>query len=358
MSQNLSRTVYVFSDGAEHTTARYFERAIGALDGWQCVYLDALFDLALLGSDDILFYVDPAPAWPLGLESLPCLTVAYLIDVHQDLHSRLEMAQFFDAVFIAQKDFVSPFRQMGHRHAHWLPLACDPEIHNADSKIRPYDVGFVGKLGVPGTQRYEILSSVLPKYRTNDYLKYYPPREMAAVYGQSKIVFNASINGDVNMRVFEAMAAGALLVTDRIGNGLSELFEEGTHYIGYSTISEALEKIGCFLQKSAERDRIARAGQRAVLEHHTFDRRWESIRQKSDGAYGQAPARSLSRAVLGELYAAVFVALRQPWRLSQVCRRYGMSGQVALLWLKSWGRWVNARIPLTPNAIKARILRQ
>ena len=30
---------------------------------------------------------------------------------------------------------------------------------------------------------------------------------MAAVYGQSKIVFNASINGDVNLRVFERVAS-------------------------------------------------------------------------------------------------------------------------------------------------------
>ncbi len=48
-STGLSRTVYVFSVGAEHTTARYFARAISALDGSQCLYLDALFDPALLG---------------------------------------------------------------------------------------------------------------------------------------------------------------------------------------------------------------------------------------------------------------------------------------------------------------------
>jgi len=355
---SLSRIVYVFSVGAEHTTARYFERAIGTLGGWQCIYLDALFDPALLGSDDIFFYIDPAPAWPLGLESLPCLTVAYLIDVHLDLHSRLQMARFFDAVFIAQKDYVFAFNKMGHRQLHWLPLACDAEIHNANSKAHAYDVGFVGKLGARGTHRHELLSSVLPKYRTNDYMKYYSPREMAAVYGQSKIVLNASIHGDVNMRVFEAMAAGALLVTDRIGNGLSELFEEGTHYIGYSTIAEALGKIDYFLEKSAERDRIARAGQQAVLMHHTYGQRWKFIREQSENTYGQAPARSLSRTVLGELYADVFVTLRQPWRIRWVCRRYGMSGKVALLWLKSWGRWMNARIPLTPNAIKARIFHQ
>ncbi len=351
------RTVYVFSVGVERTTARYFERAIDGLDGWKCVYLDAMFDPAILGSEDIFFYIDPAPAWPLGMEALPCLTVAYLIDVHNDLRSRLKMAQFFDVVFIAQKEYVQTFQQMGHRPAHWLPLACDAESHNTDSKTRPYDVGFVGQLGMRNTKRYKTLTSVLPRYRTNDYLKYYPPREMATIYGQSRIVFNASINGDVNMRVFEAMAAGALLVTDRIGNGLSELFEEGTHYIGYSSISEAMEKISYFLDKSAERERIARAGQRAVLEHHTYGCRWESIRLQSENAYGQAPARSFSRRALSELYTDIFVILRQPWRISQVCRRYGMSAQMALLWLKAWGRWVNARIPLTPNAIKARINR-
>lgn len=353
----MSRTVYIFSIGSECTTARYFSRAISRLDSWKCLYLDKLFDPSLLTPDDIFFYVDPAPAWPLGLESFPCTTVAYLIDVHQDLNSRLQIAQFFDAVFIAQKEFVPTFQQMRDRHTQWLPLACDAVLHNPGSKTRVYDVGFVGKFGMQNTQRYEILSAVLPKYQTNDYLKYYPPQEMAMVYGQSKIVFNASINGDVNMRVFEAMAAGALLVTDRIGNGLADLFEEGTHYIAYSTISEAMEKIDYFLNKNEERERIASAGQRSVLKHHTYDHRWKLILKESDRVYGHAPARSFSQAALGELYADVFLMLRQPWRISQVLRRYGMSGQLALRWLKSWGRWVNARVPLTPNAIKARYIR-
>lgn len=351
----MSRTVYLFSDRAEHTTARYFARAIRGLEGWQCVYLDALFDPTLLGLEDILFYVDPAPAWPLGLESVSCRTMAYFIDVHQDLHSRLQVAQLFDAVFIAQKEFVTAFRQMGHRRAYWLPLACDPAVHSMYSETRPYDVGFVGKLGKRGTSRYESLLSVLPNYQTNDYSRYYLPREMAVVYSRSKIVFNASINRDLNMRVFEAMAAGALLVTDRIGNGLSELFQEGIHYIGYSTIPEAMEKIGYFLERNAERERIAHAGQRVVLEHHTYRHRWESVWQQAENAFGQAPARCFSRMALRELYGDVFVTLRQPWRIGCVCRCYGLDSKIALRWLKSCGRWVNARIPFTPNAIKARL---
>jgi hypothetical protein len=36
--------VYIFNVSAEHTTARHFARVISALDGWQCVYLDAYFN--------------------------------------------------------------------------------------------------------------------------------------------------------------------------------------------------------------------------------------------------------------------------------------------------------------------------
>ena len=49
---------------------------------------------------------------------------------------------------------------------------------------------------------------------------------MGRIYSESKIVLNASINGDLNMRVFEALTSGALLVTDRIENGLDTLFAQ------------------------------------------------------------------------------------------------------------------------------------
>ena len=347
------RTAYILSVDSEQTTARYFARAIGATADWHCVYLDGPCELSGLDRDDIFLYVDPAPGWPLGLESVPCIAVAYLIDVHQDAQSRLQMAHFFDLVFVAQKDYVPLFRRQGHAGTFWLPLACDAELHGQSAAVRSYEVGFVGKLGLKDTRRWEILTSVLPLFKTNDYLRYHAPREMAAVYGRSKIVFNASINGDLNMRVFEGMAAGALLVTDRIANGLGELFTDGVHYLGYDSIDEA-KAIICFqLAHDAERERIARAGQQAVLEGHTYLRRWQSIVKQSSAAGKRAPARKMVKSELGVLYAEIFNSLRQPARTGGVCLRYGFSSRVVRLWLTSWGRWLNARIPLTPNAIRS-----
>ena len=347
------RAIHIFSHGSEHTTARYFERAARA-DAKAVIYWDRCPDIAKLEQEDMFVFIDPAPDWPLGLESVKCLTAAYFIDVHQDIRSRLQLSRFFDVVFVAQKDYVTAFHEIGHQHAYWLPLACDPDIHRVTAETRIFDVGFVGKLGQRGTPRNKILSTVLPRYQTNDYLLFYLPQDMGKVYGQSKIVFNASINGDLNMRIFEALASGALLVTDRIDNGLTELFEEGIHYVGYSTIEEAIKKIDYYLDNDAERNRIATEGQRLALASHTYRHRWVQIMQLEAHVHGQAPARSYSRRKLSELYSDIFVSLRMPGRLFAVIVRYGLSKIVVSNLVKSWGRWLNARIPLTPNAIRAR----
>jgi glycosyltransferase involved in cell wall biosynthesis len=344
--------IHIFSHGAEHTTAHYFERAAKTDKESVVHYWDCCPDLDKLGKEDVFIFIDPAPDWPLGLELIPCVTVVYFIDVHQELHSRLQLSRFFDVVFVAQKDYLSSFQEIGHQHVYWLPLACSPDVHYAPSIIKTFDVGFVGKLGLIGTTRHKLLTTILPRYKTNDYRKFYSPHDMAKVYGQSKIVFNASINGDLNMRFFEAMAAGALLVTDRIENGLNELFEEGVHYVGYSTIEEAIEKINYYLANDAERGQIAAQGQKFVFEQHTYQHRWEKICQLSTPISLQAPARFYSNKELGDLYSDIFASLRMPKRIWAVAVRYGLSAVVIYNWLRSWGKWLNSCIPLTPNAIR------
>lgn len=336
-------------------SAPYLERAARAHGGFDVRYTEGCPDVGTLHREDILVCVDQAPDMPFALEGVPCISAAYLIDVHQDLHSRLQVANLFDAVFIAQKDYVAAFREIGHPHAYWLPLACDPEVHHVPSGARIFDVGFVGKLGYRGTKRCEILTRVLPRYKTNDYRLFYQAYDMGRIYGQSKIIINASINGDLNMRFFEALAAGALLVTDRIENGLSDLFEEDIHYVGYSSVEEAIRKIDFYLANDAERAKIAAAGQKLVLERHTYRNRWAQIVELSDRAFGQAPARTFSHRELAELYSEVFVSLRMPWRIPAVIGYYGLNCAVARNLFKSTGRWINARIPLTANAIRARL---
>jgi hypothetical protein len=307
--------------------------------------------------DRLLFVDPPGPAWPRDWERAGCPTIAYLIDVHVGLQVRLNYAPFFDLLFIAQRDLVQPFHTAGFSQAQWLPLACDPQLHDR-VRTRALDVGFVGKTGEVGSRRHSLVTGVLAHFRTNDTRRWHAPDEMADVYAAAKVVFNASINGDLNMRFFEGLAAGALVVTDRIQNGLPELFEEDVHYVGYDSTEEAVEKIHFYLANDTARERIAAAGRAEVLAQHTYDARWRVIeaRARELGAGRLATIRTAQTADRVRAYAAVFEQLRLPgevWRL--VSTTPGSAPELLATWARTLARKANARVPFTPGALRARL---
>jgi hypothetical protein len=351
------RKLVIFSHSAEHTTARYFERAARRSAEWADVrYISRSDALGTLDAESVLLLIDSIEDWPLGLEDYPCLRIAYLIDVHQDYTFRSNLGAWFDLLFVAQRGYVERLQADGHRHVYWLPLGADPHIHSVPGLERKHDVSFVGKLGDIGSRRFQILTEVLSKFRTNDYRRWHTPSEMGRVYSESKIVLNASINNDVNMRVFEGLMAGALLVTDRINNSLDGLFIEDEHYVGYSTAEEAITKIRYYLEHPAERSNIAEAGRRAALSGHTYAHRMQSIERiiPAGAWHGSALVNRHMRCNVGEAHANMFVALRKPLGVLSVIGRYGVTIDLAWQVLRGSGAWLNQRIPITPNAIRAR----
>jgi len=231
---------------------------------------------ALPERPDFYLWIDPAGRYfPPGIEDLPIPTACYLIDVHLGTW-RYQVARFFDFVFVAQKDYLERFRRaVGHDQVYWLPLAAAPDVHRDHGLPRIYDVGFVGNIARAHrkTARARRLKLIAKHFYTNDFYKVYMPEEVGKVYSQSRIVFNCSIAGDVNMRVFEGTACGALVLTDAIANGLDELFEIGQEIVVYQDDAELLEKIAYYLANEEEREAIARAGQRRTLKEHTYAHR-------------------------------------------------------------------------------------
>jgi hypothetical protein len=126
--------------------------------------------------------------------------------------------------------------------------------------------------------------------------------EMSAVYSASRLVFNRSVADDVNMRVFEGLCSGSLLVTnDLADNGQSELFQDAKHLITYSSDEELLDKIRFYLKNGAARERIAAAGQEAAISKHTYRHRMQRIMEATSSHRSQvAVTKKRETSRLGE----------------------------------------------------------
>ncbi len=262
---------------------------------------------------DLYLYVDSGAAWyfPRGLTALDCPTACYLIDVHVSPDRHVKQAMFFDYAFSAQRDFVDTLRRAGHPQAHWLPLACDPDVHRRYDVPKRYDIGFVGARGRGYERRGALLDKLERRFTVSDYRRAYTPPEMARLYSESRLVFNCSLRQEVNMRVFEGPATGTLLLTDRIGNGLPELLVDGEHVAMYDDdgLVEVAERM---LRDDATRERIARQGYKHVRAHHTYDHRIATIMDTVFGGGGprrEAPLRRRSDADVRLAYAEVYARM-------------------------------------------------
>jgi 2-polyprenyl-3-methyl-5-hydroxy-6-metoxy-1,4-benzoquinol methylase/Tfp pilus assembly protein PilF len=225
----------------------------------------------------LLLWVDSGqPALSPAYRDLDAVKAAWFIDTHISTAHRIEIARHFDLVFLAQKAQIEEFRAAGIPRVAWLPLGCSPELHAIAPRPRTLDIAFVGSMtSASGEKRHHFIEAVRAAF-PNHFIGHAWPHEMAEHYADAKIVVNMCLNEDVNMRVFEGMASGALLITDH-AIGLEDLFTDGKELVIYQTVDEALALIRRYLDDDAAREQIAAAGQAAVLKYHTYERRVETI---------------------------------------------------------------------------------
>ncbi|MBF0329841.1 MAG: glycosyltransferase [Nitrospirae bacterium] len=204
-----------------------------------------------------------------GLKKLPCPTACFLLDPQYFPDLKTKVAQHFDFVFVSQKNCLSLYQGEGCRRVHWLTHACDPELHGTEPIRKKYDISFVGTLSPGRREMIDLLSS-----RFNMHYERCFGKRIAEVYSQSKIVFNISNCGEINMRVFEAMASGSMLLTDAAPeSSLSELFEDKKHLVFYRNNEELIALADHYLRNDDEREAIAAAGKQEVFAKHTYDHR-------------------------------------------------------------------------------------
>lgn len=246
------------------TTASYIERAI-------------------LGRDDIEMFrygENRLPCADIYLNIEPCemilrypgRKVAYW-EIDNHIHRGNDFAKYglVDYLFLAQCTWDDYYPM---KNKFWVPLAADPNIHKnyEDEKIE-YDIGFLGNDNYP-YRRY-LLEEMSKKYKVL-WSTAKPREEYARKLSQCKLLFNCAMDNDVNMRFFEAISMGKLLLTDHV-NGQNKLFNDGKEYVTYGDWSDLDKKIEYYLSHPIEAEKIGQAGRAHLVKEHTYDDRLQQM---------------------------------------------------------------------------------
>jgi hypothetical protein len=130
--------------------------------------------------------------------------------------------------------------ELSPRRVLWLPPFAEdryqprPGAEEADGE--DFDLLFVGTVDPETTpQRFDFLKRLEGAFpglavRRGDFTRLLP---------RARVALNIAERGDLNFRVFEALACGACLLTPRIKNGQDELFEDGVDFATYEADNEA-----------------------------------------------------------------------------------------------------------------------
>jgi hypothetical protein len=208
---------------------------------------------------DAVVYTDRSLPPPLlGVERFPCLTAFYCIDSH--IHSWYPLyAGAFDLCAVSLRDDVERFgAELGPGRVLWLPPFAEDRYQPRPAE-KDFDLLFVGTVDPETTPlRHDFLGRLGREFpglavRRGDFVELLP---------RARVALNIAERGDLNFRVFEALACGACLLTPRIKNGQDELFEDGVHFVTYAADDEAdaAAKARSLLADDARREAYSRAG--------------------------------------------------------------------------------------------------
>ncbi len=213
--------------------------------------------------------------FPRNLKAVRCPKVLLVGDTHhmaQPLSKVIDYARsepFDFIVFDHTRHHAHFFAEAGLRSLHWLPALDYGYAHREIATAPSRPLTFVGQAGRHHPWRRAVLEHVRAAGLPLEVLRG-TLAETADLYADSQVTLNASLNGDLNLRVFESLAAGGFLLTDELSpaSGLRLLFEPGRHLDTWRTPGELVEKIRHYLAHPDEAQRIRREGQAEIRRAH------------------------------------------------------------------------------------------
>lgn len=179
-----------------------------------------------------------------------------------------------DFIFYSQKNCEKFFTK---DNCFFLPSAIDDKIFNDKELDRVYPIGFVGKIAWPIREQFinKLKGYYNERFNFQEGIYF---EDVAKFYNQCELVVNHSVVNEINMRMFEATACGALLITQDVPH-LSDFWEVGKEIITYRTEEEMYRLINYYLENKKEAIKIATAGQLRTLRDHNYFNRAKKIKK-------------------------------------------------------------------------------
>ena len=208
---------------------------------------------------------------PVNLDVFRCPKILLAADSHWGENAISGLVNYaagepFDrVVLLYDRHHAEFYRAAGIRNLHWFPGLTfahpDTRIQAATTANAPRGthLALVGKVGYHA-RRQRLFAALI---RAGVPLAWAQLRqsELVAHYASSLIGLNAAMNGDLNLRVFETLAGGAMLLTDRLApaSGLDEILAEGREKISYDHADDLVAKARHYLAHPDEARAIGAA---------------------------------------------------------------------------------------------------
>ena len=176
-------------------------------------------------------------------------------------------------IFLYDRHHAGIFRAAGFQNLFWFPGLTFPHsdqwvVQSQKVRSRSASIGFVDKT-TPHHPRQRRLLEALKSAGLPLVQKIIPQTESLAFYASSLMGLNSSLNGDLNLRNFEILASGSLLLTDRLSpdSGLDCLAESGCRFETYSSKDDLIDKARHFLRRPREAFELAKKGREWFQAH-------------------------------------------------------------------------------------------
>jgi hypothetical protein len=210
----------------------------------------------------------------LFYKNFKCPVFGELGDDPQQFSNNIRCAELYDVILTPDLPSSLRYKDAGWENVYWWTHCFDQYI------FKPYVDTPVENDVVTGMNEYGRRVKYLDVLSKSNFFNFVNkvtnenPIGYAMHLCSGDIVFNCSNYGEITRRIYEAMACGKFVLTDKISEktGLYRHFADGIHFVTYSNPEDLIAKINYYLDNDEERENIAACGLSAVQEHSAMSR--------------------------------------------------------------------------------------